>query len=120
MLMLTPMGHFFVFFILNRIPLMKKLKWRLVATGNMLIGDVSQSTLDVQVNRDEQGAPLIGDGSVQDLFRTLDSSRPYAEVGLGVENIFKLFRVDYIRRLNYNDINTDRKSSIKFSFNLSL
>ncbi len=112
--------HFFEGFILNRIPLMKKLKWRLVATGNMLVGDVSQSTLDVQVNRDEQGAPLIGNGSVQDLFRTLDSSRPYAEVGLGVENIFKLFRVDYIRRLNYNDINTDRKSSIKFSFNLSL
>lgn len=113
--------HFFEGFILNRVPLMKKLKWRLVATANVLAGEVSESTLNSQVTNDEFGNPLFpdGPGTSSELFRTLDSGI-YTEVGIGVENIFKLFRVDYIRRLSYNDINPDRKSSIKFSFNLSL
>ena len=114
--------HFFEGFVLNRIPLLKKLKWRLVGSANMLVGDVSQSTLDLQVRTNEDGNPLITDdnGNEQPLFNVLDPGRPYAEVGIGVENIFKLFRVDYFQRLTYLDNPGIRRSSIKFSFNLSL
>jgi len=114
--------HFFEGFILNRVPLLKRLKWRLVGSANVLVGDVSQSTQDIQVSQDEQGRPLITDdnGAEQPLFNVLDPGKPYAEVGIGVENIFKLFRVDFFQRLTYLDNPGIRKSSIKFSFNLSL
>lgn len=105
--------HFFEGFVMNRIPLMKRLKWRLVATGSALFGDVSQSTLDAQVTQDENGNPLPQ-------FDVLDTSRPFAEVGIGIENIFKFFRVDYVRRLTYLEKTNIRKSDIKFSFQITL
>ena len=97
--------HYFEGFILNRIPLLKKLKWRLVASGNLLYGNVSESTLAAQ--------PIIE-------FSQLDPNNPYSEVGVGVENIFKVFRVDFFQRLSYLDNPDIRKRQIKFSFNLSL
>ncbi len=105
--------HQFEGFIMNRIPLIRKLKWRLVGTGNVLFGGVSQSTLNVQALNDEDGNPLPQ-------FDVLESGRPFAEVGLGVENIFKVFRVDYIKRLTYLDRQGANSSAIKLSFNLSL
>ena len=74
---------------------------------------MSQSTLDVQALTDENGNSLPQ-------FDVLENGRPFAEVGVGVENIFKFFRVDYIRRLTYLENPGVEKSAIKFSFNLSL
>ena len=105
--------HKFEGFILNRIPLIKKLKWRLVGTGSMLSGGVSESTLAVQVLEDENGNPLPQ-------FGTLKPSKPFTEVGIGIENILKFFRVDYVRRLTYLDQPGVRKSTIKVSFDISL
>lgn len=107
------MQHFFEGFVMNRVPLMKRLKWRLVGTGSVLFGDVSQSTLDAQVTMDEEGNPLPQ-------FDVLQTSRPFAEVGIGIENIFKFFRVDYVRRLTYLEKDNIRKSDIKVSFQISL
>lgn len=105
--------HFFDGFILNKIPLIRKLKWRLVATGNVLFGGVSQATLNQQTLIDENGNDLPG-------FNVLEPGRPFAEVGIGIENIFRLFRIDYVRRLTYLDRDGVRNSDIKVSFNLSL
>ena len=30
-------------------------------------------------------------------------NEPYMEYGIGIENIFKLMRIDYVRRLTYLD-----------------
>lgn len=97
--------HFFEGFILNRIPLLKKLKWRLVASGNLLYGQVSDKTLASQPNVD---------------FLTLDPNKPFSEVGIGVENIFKVFRVDFFQRLTYLNNPDVTQRQIKVSFNLSL
>lgn len=105
--------HQFEGLILNRIPVIRKLKWRLVGTGNLLFGGVSQSTLNVQALADENGNPLPQ-------FGVLENGRPYAEVGVGVENIFKFFRVDYIKRLTYLDRPDANGSAVKLSFNLGL
>jgi len=105
--------HFFEGFILNRIPLLKRLKWRLVGSANVLFGGVRQSNLDLQVKEDQDGNPLP-------LFDVLDNGKPFAEVGIGVENILKIFRVDYFTRLTYLDKPGIRKSSVKISFNISL
>lgn len=94
--------HLFQGFILNRIPLMKKLKWRLVATGNILFGGISDQNLNLIPSEgfDENGEEI---GS----FRTLDNT-PYVEVGYGIENIFKILRVTAFHRLTYLDTDADR------------
>lgn len=77
--------HFEGFF-LDKIPLMKKLKWRELASFKIVYGDLSQKNLDILVDKN--------------LFTRL-GKKPYMEAGFGVENIFKIFRIDFIYRLSY-------------------
>ncbi len=79
--------HHFDGFFLDKIPLMRKLKWREVATFNTIIGTVSQGNTTILINKNS--------------FYTLE--KPYAEVGAGVENIFKLLRIDAVWRLTHLD-----------------
>ncbi|MBG8553711.1 DUF5686 and carboxypeptidase-like regulatory domain-containing protein [Hymenobacter guriensis] len=88
--------HYFEGLFINSVPLLKKLDWRLLASGNVLYGGVSQANRNATPLTDENGAALP-------TFRPLDS-KPYVELGYGVENIFKVFRVDFIHRLTYRDL----------------
>ena len=98
--------HYFQGFILNRIPLMKKLKWRLLATANILYGDLSQDNQDIIVLTEDPIGVL--------------SSDPYVEVGYGIENIFKIIRVDFLHRLTYLDRPDVDKFGVKVSFQFIL
>ena len=44
---------------------------------------------------------------------------PYMELVLGVHNILKLFEVDYVRRLTYNNAPGVSKNGIRFGFNIT-
>ena len=44
----------------------------------------------------------------------MDPNRPYSELVLGVHNIFKFFHVEYVRRLNYNDLPTSHKWGMRY------
>jgi hypothetical protein len=111
--------HKFEGFLLNRIPLMKKLKWRLVGTANILYGGLSQANRALISDKtpDEEAALEVG---------YLDPGRPYVELGYGIENIFKFFRVDFIHRLSYltpGESSPDediRKFGVLFSFQFNL
>ncbi|MCH2198533.1 MAG: DUF5686 and carboxypeptidase regulatory-like domain-containing protein [Flavobacteriales bacterium] len=72
---------------LNRIPLMRKLKWREVATVKGVVGNFDPS------NQEEMVLPP----------ETNVLTKPYVEAALGVENIFKFLRVDGLWRLSYLD-----------------
>jgi hypothetical protein len=95
--------HNFEGLFLNRIPLMRRLKWRLVATANVLYGSLSQQNKELLSAEAPDGQEALQIGY-------LNWEKPYVEVGYGVENIFKFFRVDFVHRLTYLDYNPDVKT----------
>jgi len=104
--------HSFQGLILNRIPLLKKLKWRLVGTVNVLYGSVRQENFDIIPSEDVNGDQVYP-------FNAL-SEKPYVEVGYGIENIFRVARIDFFHRLTYLDDPSISDFGIKFSFGISL
>ena len=75
----------------NHIPAIKKLKWRSLATFKSVIGNMSEE------NKIANG---FYDNTI-DYHFTVPNKTPYMEAGVGIENIFKLLRIDAIWRLNY-------------------
>jgi hypothetical protein len=109
-------NHHFEGLFMNRIPLMRKLKWRLVGSASVLYGSLSQKNQDVL----SAGTPDQEEALVP---KALDWGKPYVELGYGVENIFKFFRVDFIHRLTYlEEINNikPRRFGVLVGIQLSL
>lgn len=79
--------------VLNKIPLMRRLKWREVASAKAVVGGYDLNN-DRILSRDFD---YDGDGDIY----TLD--KPFVEAAIGVENILKVLRVDFIWRLSYLD-----------------
>lgn len=86
--------------ILNRIPLAKKLYWREYLGVRMLWGDLSEKNNPyLPENAGNPRLMYFPDGT-----NIMDSKRPYMEMVIGVHNIFKFFRVEYVKRLTYKDL----------------
>lgn len=86
--------HNFEGLLFNRIPVIKRLKWRTLLNVNVLYGGARQSNKDIIPDYDLDGKAIPGFGS-------LDPKTPYVEVGYGIDNILKFFRVEAIHRLTY-------------------
>jgi hypothetical protein len=105
--------HYFEGFLLNRVPLIRKLKWRAIAHSNVLWGNLSQENQQIIATVEDPT-----DNGYRPP-RSLGST-PYIEVGYGIENIFKFFRVDAIHRLTYLDTPNVRRFGVKISMTLVL
>ena len=82
--------------IFNRVPLIKKLGWREVIDFKGFYGNLRPGNMPNDVNSNglflfpRENHPF--------------SSMPYMELSFGIENIFKVLEVDYIRRLTYDEL----------------
>jgi hypothetical protein len=112
------MQHKFEGFLFNRLPGIRKLNWRLVANADMLWGTMSEK------NQNLESSKPMPNGMRPIRFGHLDPSIPYVELGYGIDNIFKIFRVQAVHRLTYlepgpNNIPTNRfviKAAASISF----
>lgn len=99
----------------NRIPLLKRLKWREYIGAKMLWGSLSDKNNPfLAENQQSNILMMFPDGSY-----VMDKRRPYWELSVGIHNIFKLLHVEYIRRLSYNELPTANKQIVKFTFRAS-
>jgi hypothetical protein len=95
--------HNFKGFFLGKIPLLKRLQWREIFTYKAAYGTLSKRN---------NGSTSDGNGAASQaeiLFpeKMSSLSRPYMEAGVGISNIFRMFRVDATWRLThrYHTIN---------------
>jgi len=94
----------------NRIPLIKKFNWREAIGIRLLWGDLSDKNNPyLEQNAGSRYLMHFPEGSY-----IMDRNRPYAELVLGIHNIFKFFHVEYVRRLSYNDLPTSPKWGMRY------
>jgi hypothetical protein len=103
-------GKFF-----NRIPLIKKLKWREYIAVNTLWGDLSDKNNPyLPQNAGSDKLMYFPDGCY-----LMDPHRPYVEIVAGIHNIFKIVHVEYVRRLNYMDLPTAHRWGMRYVIRLT-
>lgn len=90
--------HHFNGFIFNKIPVLKRLKWREILTAKVLYGGLRTEN-DPSKDPLLMRFPLI-DGQASTFAL---GNQPYIEAGFAIGNIFKLLRVDFIERFSYLD-----------------
>jgi len=90
--------HFQGFFF-NKIPLLKKLKWRETASFKVIYGGLSdQNNPSIHPSLFQFPVSANGQPITYGLGKT-----PYMEGSVGIENIFKFVRVDLVHRFTYLD-----------------
>lgn len=95
----------------NRIPLLKRLKWRETFRVRGLWGTLT-----------DKNNPYKSDNSDLFLFPMRNGMptshvmgrTPYIEASVGIYNIFKLLHIEYVRRLTYTNIPGVEKDGIRF------
>jgi hypothetical protein len=85
----------------NRIPLIKKLKWREMFRVRALWGTLTDKNNPFKSNNPDLFRFPTRDGKFTSF--VMDPKVPYVEVGFGIFNIFKLLHVEYIHRLTYRN-----------------
>lgn len=84
--------------IFNRIPLLKKLKWREFIGIKCLWGKLSdKNNPTLSENAHDPVLMQFPDGS-----SVMDPKRPYVELVFGIHNIFKFLHIEWVHRCNYN------------------
>lgn len=100
--------------LLNRIPLIKRLKWREYFAVKGLWGTLT-----------DKNNPFLEQNQNDDVIYKFPSSshvmsnQPYWEVIAGVHNIFNFFSVEYVRRLTYLHNEGVGKWGVRFGFDMT-
>ena len=100
--------------LLNRIPLIKKLKWREWFAIKGVWGHLTDKN-NPYLEKNQGDARLFKFPKNSHVM----NDTPYWECVAGVHNIFKFFSVEYVRRLTYLNNNNIDKWGIRFGFMMS-
>ena len=95
----------------NRIPLLKKLKWREMFRVRGLWGTLTDKNNPYKSNNSDLFLFPMRDGVPTS---HVMGDTPYVEASVGIYNIFKLLHIEYVRRLTYTDIPGVKKGGIRF------
>ena len=87
----------------NRIPLLRKLKLREYVGYKMMWGSLS-----------DKNSQYIPEDSYM-----LRSNTPYMEWAVGIHNIFKVLRVEYVHRMNYIYLPRAKRHGVRLYFNFT-
>lgn len=99
----------------NRIPLLKKLKWREWLEIKCLWGTLTdKNNPTLAANAGDHTLMEFPEGSY-----IMDSKRPYIELIAGIHNIFKIIHIQYVHRLNYNHLPTATKNGVRLMVRLT-
>ena len=99
--------------IFNRIPLLKKLKWREAIGFKMLYGHLTDKNNPMKHPGDSE-LFLFPTRDGRPTSFVMDPKTPYMECSVGIHNIFKILHIDYVRRLNYLDHPDTNKWGVRF------
>ena len=99
--------------IFNRIPLLKKLKWREAIGFKMLYGHLTDKNNPMKHPGDSE-LFLFPTRDGRPTSFVMDPKTPYMECSVGIHNIFKILHIDYVRRLNYLDHPDANKWGVRF------
>ena len=99
--------------IFNRIPFIRKLNWREMITFRGMFGHLSQKNRPDPLNTGE-----LFKFPYENYEQHYLGTMPYMEVGVGIANIFKVLRVDYVHRLTYRDLPNIDKWGIRIQFHV--
>ena len=106
------MEHHFNGAIFNRIPLMKKLKWREFCEGRAVLGGISQKNIDLIPGWDNKSIEVTPiDNRI--------NRDPYVEVAYGIENIFKVLQIVAVHRITQLNTPGVRRFGIKIGMSVS-
>jgi hypothetical protein len=95
--------------LLNRVPLIQYLKLREILSFRGMYGSLNKEndpTYNNGLFQFPSGSYIMG-------------KTPYLEAGIGVENIFKALRIDYVWRMTYLDHPNINKSGIRFALDFA-
>ncbi len=92
--------HNFNGYLLGKIPFMKKAKLRAVMGIKGLLGRLSDENDPTRHLDDLPALPVNTNGSAATFALT---GEPYFELNFGVENIFKILRIDLVKRISHLD-----------------
>ena len=109
------MEQAFYGFFLNKIPVIRRLKWRELLTVKMIYGELTDrnnpdKTPGLFELPTRDGKPLT--------YSFNQKKQPYVEGSIGIGNIFHIIRIDFIRRFTYLNLPDTNKYGVRFSAKL--
>lgn len=99
----------------NRIPLLKKLKWREYFGVKCLWGKLTDKN-NPTLPQNAGNATLM---QFPEGCYVMDPKRPYVELIAGIHNIFRILHVEYVHRCNYNDLPTSNRNGVRFMMRMT-